>query len=62
MTKLEDFEDESWQEDREIDGQIEKVTCQQIVGKSGVYLIVSLDRTGEVIQDDRPWQMREGVS
>ena len=62
MTKLEDFRDESWQEDREIDGQVERVTCQQIVGKSGVYLVISLDRTGEVIQDGRPWQMREGVS
>lgn len=62
MTKLEDFKNETWQEDREIDGQIQRVTCQQIVGKSGVYLVVSLVRTGEVIQDDRPWQMREGVS
>ena len=30
---------------------------QQVCGQSGVYLIVT-DRTGKVVRDDRPWQMR----
>lgn len=29
---------------------------EQIVGNSGVYLIVT-DATGKVVRDDRPWQM-----
>ena len=54
MTKLEDFKDETWTDD-------EGNTVQQVVGNSGVYLIVT-DKDGNVIRDDRPWQMREGLS
>lgn len=31
---------------------------EQVVGNSGVYLVVTNTRTGEVIRDDRPWQMK----
>jgi len=31
---------------------------EQVVGSSGVYLIVSNLETGEVVRDDRPWQMK----
>ena len=30
---------------------------EQVAGSSGVYLIVT-DSNGQVIRDDRPWQMR----
>lgn len=30
---------------------------QQVVGSSGIYLIVT-DPSGRVIRDDRPWQMK----
>ena len=30
---------------------------EQIVGSSGVYLVVTDTTTGEVVRDDRPWQM-----
>ena len=49
-----DFENETWEEN----GQ----EYQQIVGKSGVYLVITDMETGEVVRDDRPWQMKEGVS
>jgi len=53
-TKLEDFKNETWADE---DGN----TVEQIVGNSGVYLVVT-DKDGEVIRDDRPWQMQAGVS
>ena len=31
---------------------------EQVVGSSGVYLIVT-DWTGKVVRDERPWRMRE---
>ena len=34
---------------------------EQVVGNSGVYLIIR-DEEGNIIRDDRPWQMKEGVS
>ncbi len=30
---------------------------EQIAGSSGIYLIATDVKTGEVIRDDRPWQM-----
>ena len=54
MTKLEDFKNEEWLEEWD-DGRL--VTFKQIVGKSGVYLVVINERTGEVLRDDRPCQM-----
>lgn len=63
MTRLEDFKDKEWLEEEEVEGQGKRVFLyQQIVGKSGVYLVVTDPRTGEVIRDDRPWQMQAGVS
>lgn len=44
----------SWYE--EVNGQI--VLVEQVVGQSGVYLIETDHESGEVIRDDRPWQMR----
>ena len=32
---------------------------EQVCGKSGVYLIVTDFYTGDLIRDDRPWQMKE---
>ena len=58
MNSLADFKNESWDETR--DGRV--ILCQQVVGNSGVYLIEVDAETGEVLRDDRPWQMREGVS
>jgi len=51
---LEDFKNETWADE---DGN----TVEQIVGNSGVYLVVT-DEGGNVIRDDRPWQMQAGVS
>lgn len=58
MTKLEDFKNETWEEEE--GGR--KVIYEQVVGKSGVYLIATDKATGKVIRDDRPWQMQAGVS
>ena len=30
---------------------------EQVAGSSGVYLIATDLKTGEVVRDDRPWQM-----
>jgi len=30
---------------------------EQVAGSSGVYLVVTDTATGEVVRDDRPWQM-----
>lgn len=30
---------------------------EQVVGESGVYLVITDDKTDEIISDDRPWQM-----
>jgi len=30
---------------------------EQVVGSSGVYLVVTNVITGDIIRDDRPWQM-----
>lgn len=30
---------------------------QQVTGSSGVYLVVTNVTTGNIIRDDRPWQM-----
>ena len=54
MTTLADFENETWEENG--------LQYEQIVGHSGVYLVVTDLETGAVIRDDRPWQMVEGVS
>ena len=52
--RLEDFKDETWEEEQ--NGRL--VIVQQVVGHSGVYLIVIDKETGKVLRDDRPWQMR----
>ena len=52
------LENETWEEEE--NGR--KVIYEQVVGKSGVYLVVTDKATGEVIRDGRPWQMQEGVS
>lgn len=31
---------------------------EQVVGTSGAYLVVTDITTGEIVRDDRPWQMR----
>ena len=54
MTTLNDFQNETWEDE---DGN----TVEQVVGNSGVYLVVT-DKDGTIIRDDRPWQMREGLS
>ena len=58
MTRLEDFENKIWEEEH--DGRW--VIVEQIVGHSGVYLVITDRKTGEMLRDDRPWQMREGQS
>jgi glucose/arabinose dehydrogenase len=58
VTRLEDFRNETWEEQR--DGR--PVTVEQVVGNSGVYLIITDQGTGEVLRDDRPWQMTARVS
>ena len=58
MTNLADFKNQSWQETR--DGRT--INCQQVVGNSGVYLVETDAESGEVLRDDRPWQMRGGLS
>jgi hypothetical protein len=35
----------------------EHLHYQQVVGSSGIYLVVTDTTTGEIIRDDRPWQM-----
>ena len=58
MTKLEDFKNETWEE--EYNGR--PATYEQVVGNSGIYLVVTDKKTGKIVRDDRPWQMREGLS
>lgn len=60
MVGLNDFKDECWYEVDPDTGR--KLTYRQLVGKSGVYLVIEDEETGEVLRDDRPWQMREGLS
>jgi hypothetical protein len=58
MMRLEDFRNETWKEN--FNGK--SAVYEQIVGHSGVYLVITDAKTGEVLRDDRPWQMREGQS
>ena len=58
MSKLEDFRDETWETTE--DGR--RIIIHQVVGNSGVYLIVHDKETGKLLRDTRPWQMREGLS
>lgn len=58
MVSLDDFENETWEEEH--DGVV--LVYDQVVGNSGVYLIITNKKTGEIVRDDRPWQMRMSVS
>ena len=49
-----DFRDGSKAEGCWIEGNLH---YEQVAGNSGVYLIVTDAVTGDVIRDDRPWQM-----
>lgn len=60
MKTLADFENETWNEKGPDTGRT--LVFRQIVGNSGVYLVIEDEETGEVIRDDRPWQMVAGVS
>ncbi len=50
--ELSDFENETFETTE--DGR--KVTIKQIVGGSGIYLIVRDSKTGELIRNTTPWQ------
>jgi hypothetical protein len=50
----EKWEDETWEEDG--------IVVEIVVGHSGIYRVETNAVTGEVIRDDRPWQMVAGVS
>uniref|UniRef100_A0A6M3L5P6 Uncharacterized protein n=1 Tax=viral metagenome TaxID=1070528 RepID=A0A6M3L5P6_9ZZZZ len=58
MTGLNDFEYEEYDDLY----CYRPVRVQQFVTGSGVYLVIADKETGEVVRDDRPWQMKEGAS
>jgi len=55
MTRLEDFKNEIWTEVDPKTGRT--LEYEQIVGQSGVYLVIRDLETQEIIRDDRPWQL-----
>ena len=58
MPELSGFKNESW-DVLKMNGEVHHY--EQVVGNSGVYIVVT-DDAGNIIRDDRPWQMKEGVS
>lgn len=63
MPSLSEFKDETWEEFVAVevgDNRVgyRRVKVEQGVGFSGVYRVETDASTGEVIRDDRPWQMR----
>lgn len=55
VPKSSDFRDGSAAEGCWVEGDLH---YQQVAGSSGVYLVVTNVTTGEVMRDDRPWQMK----
>ena len=59
MPESSDFRDGAnaagfWYESR--NGRV--IVVEQVVGGSGVYLVETDQKSGEILRDDRPWQMR----